>query len=410
MKIFIGVWALLGFVGVSSVYAQDPFSRGNELKIPTLDERESIARWLRNAKKEATTLLSEISQGPLAEREIRVRKKIIEMVLRSSIHAFNTKGMFQIALTQGLAITQGLPGADGTGLRSPGPLGSGWGSEVRLGILEDSLRLALEFYQHDLILYESEQAPAQDWLRFAHRKAVLLRDWARVALPRRMRHKLVSHGLRQWLDVMQQPENLRGPVVSTEVESVIQALGDDEAGDKFALYRMVETLPERMESSARSVGMAITDDMALPPSPGSPQNSAPSPTPESPVLVLRELFASPESETRQEGCRRLAEVDSSLWTPDATRLLIEALGDHDPKVSAQAYLALTHQRKVLTEIHVADLVRALSSTHPLSRFNVVQVLGRIEGEAASRALATQASDTDPQVRAEALRLLRQRAR
>ncbi len=150
MKTRLALAVLMLALG-SSAYAQtvNPFQEGVKLTALTTAQVESLQEYL-DASKTALTKALDQAKGKSFGEANQIYLDVIKAVVIESYKNTPRSGLIlRFALNQALELTFGVPSLDGKTSVSSGVLQSTNNQDLLTVMLEDSIQLALKYYQDD---------------------------------------------------------------------------------------------------------------------------------------------------------------------------------------------------------------------------------------------------------------------
>src|SRR6185295_3494688 len=180
--------------------AQDnPFLSGTVKRLLTDDERKSLLQYADNSNAKLTAALEEAKGKSYEEIRGIYGKAIKAVVIESYKEKPRSELILRMALNEAMELTLGIPSTDGTGIAKPGILAKAANADLNTVILEDSIHLALSYYQDDRRAITEGQLLSLPYMQFAMRRLELARRWLTSVMEWNLQYELSMSVLGDWL-------------------------------------------------------------------------------------------------------------------------------------------------------------------------------------------------------------------
>lgn len=211
------------------VAEENPFSSGTGRQRLSEDERQTLLQYADNAKNLLSQAMSE-AQGLRDEDKFDIYLNAIRKVVIDSFQDKNRQELvMRMALNQSLEITVGVPSADGRFDNSVALLSSPRNAGLIMTILEDSIKIALQFYQDDRFAIVQQDLASLPLMKYANIRAAYLPKWNSTILDMPTSHKFLKTGLQQWLNTSVNSNNLFKVTFAEEITGTESVLNSIEA-------------------------------------------------------------------------------------------------------------------------------------------------------------------------------------
>jgi hypothetical protein len=227
IKSSIVLLALLFSFNVSA--DENPFSSGTGRLRLSEGERETLLQYADNARNLLSQAMSD-ARGLRDEEKLDIYLTAIRKVVIDSFKDKNRQELvMRMALNQSLELTIGVPTADGRFDNSQALLSSSRNSSLIMTILEDSITIALEFYQDDRFAIVKQDLANLPLMKYANMRVAYLPKWNSAILDMPTSHEFLKTGLQQWLNTAVNPNNLLKVTFAEEITGAEAVLDSVEA-------------------------------------------------------------------------------------------------------------------------------------------------------------------------------------
>lgn len=211
-------------VGAALAEVSNPYAEGVARVSLTPAERESLLLYANNSKANLERAVREAQGKPLAEANEIYLSAIKRVVAESFQERRRSELLMRMALNQAMELTVGTPSADGKSIEKEGVLKSAGNTDLLNVILEESISLALMYYQDDRTAIESNalvQLPyydlAQTHLRLGSEWLAGINEWS-------LQLVFQKTLLEQWKSTVLQEDHLTRAQIASAILDVEDAL------------------------------------------------------------------------------------------------------------------------------------------------------------------------------------------
>lgn len=213
----------------AATVSDNPFSAGTGRYQLSADERATLLQYADNARNWLTQAL-DVARGTRDEEKVEIYLEAIKKVVIASFQDQKRQELIlRIALNQALEITVGVPSANGQIDPSRKVLSTPKNSGLMVTILEQSMRLALDYYEDDRFAILKQDLANLPMMRYANSRLQLLTSWNSAVIDMPTSHKFMKIGLQQWFNVAANPNNLYKVTFAEEIVGAEQFLDSLEA-------------------------------------------------------------------------------------------------------------------------------------------------------------------------------------
>jgi hypothetical protein len=259
----------------SSDDPKNPFSEGTTKTQLSTTERSELLVYAENSKTLlAQALANAYGKGFREANEIYLQA-IKRVVIESYANKPRTELLMRHALNQALELTFGVPTADGIGVLVPGILMGSTNQELLTLILEDSIKLALGYYQDDRKAIESGNLIGLPYVKFSLDRLVIARKWLSSVVEWRFTYDFSVAILQHWLNTVLNVDQLHRAAYAEEIVQVDGVLKSFVASDALKPVLDSEMVQRRvrqlrglirkmLQKSNRGVGAVVAPVVAGP--------------------------------------------------------------------------------------------------------------------------------------------------
>lgn len=214
-------------IGISSAYAEpkNPFEEGVEKINLSEREIEEIKSYVVNSRFLLKRSLKKSEGKKLNKQKDTLFNAIREVVL----YSHNNKGidelLIRMILNQGLALTLGVPNANGYGIKFPGLLNDKITDDLLVYILRDHVELAIKYSNDDLKFIESGELVELPFNELAISRIILAKKWISAIFSVEIQNDFYSSLYNHFKSTVLRQENLK----QNEVANIIYKLHELES-------------------------------------------------------------------------------------------------------------------------------------------------------------------------------------
>ena len=225
-KIQVGTLLAFSFFSMSSyVLAGDPppanpsnpFEDGVKHAPLTDEERASLLEFANSSKVVLDNTLTEASdKGP--EEAMSIYLDAIKPLVAASYQEHRrSELLMRFALNQAMELTAGIPTSDGSDIQTPGVLASSKNLDLINAILENSIRLAVKYYENDRQAIKSGSLIQLPYIVFAQEHLELGKTWLAGVLKSHESLVFEKAILNQWQTTVLQNDHLTERRISSTI-------------------------------------------------------------------------------------------------------------------------------------------------------------------------------------------------
>jgi hypothetical protein len=220
--------------------AENPFSQGIRRTPLSPDQKKSLMQWGDSSKERLVTALAKAQGLPFDEANGIYWEVMKNVVIESYKEKPRTELLMRYALNQALELTYGVPTADGIGVEKPGMLAGMANKDLLTLILEDSIKLAIQYYISDRDAIKDGNLINLPYMHYAFRKLELSRKWLAAITEWQYQFTMEMVSLGQWLETANLEDNLNNRRYAQEILTVDGTLR------KFSVPGAPATLPGKV--------------------------------------------------------------------------------------------------------------------------------------------------------------------
>ncbi len=260
-----GVFVLTAFVSANSVlfpalqaFADDsnPYNEGIARVRLSSEEKAALLQYADNSKTRLEKAMERAKGKGFAEANAIYLSTIKAVVLNSYIQKPRSELLMRVTLNQALALTFGMPTADGKSVQSPGVLKDISNVGLLTVILEDSIRLALSYYQDDRTAIQRGTLVDLPYMDQAVRELSFSRKWLMSVTEPTVKYDLSIAALQNFLNTAANEDQMHRALFAeelTEVSDLLDSLPAQAPTDVDALMRNVRMLRGKLKRLQESV-------------------------------------------------------------------------------------------------------------------------------------------------------------
>ena len=235
MKFKLYKLIVLSIVGVSTVtYAQSqkvasPYEEGTSVKWKDLtpDQMKSVAEYLHQEKTTLEEMLAEIKAKSYPEASQQIKATVVDVVKYSYENDPRSGLLLRYALNRSMELTYGIPSVSAEGVITfprPGLLNQTNNQDLLMQILEDSVHLALSYYEDDREASRKGSLLNLPYARFASDELKLVLDWEESVDENNLKYRLFRYALHGFIDRLQSSDHEHQNTFADEIYEAHQLL------------------------------------------------------------------------------------------------------------------------------------------------------------------------------------------
>ena len=207
--------------------ADNPFHEGTEKKVLTDEESKNLLEYAENSRTKLEQALEDAKDVSMQEALSIYQQVILRVIQDSYKDKQRTELLMRYALNQGLDLVYGIPKIERgqiTGWERYGVLIPIQNWELNVVVLEDSIKMAIEYYQDDKRAIESKSLVQLPFMRFAQDRLVLVRKWAAGVTESEFQYALTQAALYHWMSAAANEEQLSKAKFAEEITLIDRTL------------------------------------------------------------------------------------------------------------------------------------------------------------------------------------------
>ena len=209
---------------VFSLEGENPYKEGVERVKLTEAEKVGLLKFINSSKYLLEKALSDAKGKTLSEANRSYYKTILMVVMESYKNKRRGELLMRYALNQALELTYGIPTDDGKGIEKEGILKNVSNTDLLTVILEDSIKLAIDYYEKDKLAIEGLDLVNLPYIEFSQKKLLLSWNWLSSIFEYDVLLDFEIAVLEQWLLTVKNEETLETETVSPMIYEVVEAL------------------------------------------------------------------------------------------------------------------------------------------------------------------------------------------
>jgi len=221
--------------------AENPFQEGVKRVELTPQERNSLKAYANNSKTKLDRAMRDAEGKPLAEANKIYLLAIKAVVIESYQEKRRSELLMRMALNQALELTFGVPTEDGRNVEARGVLSDIGNTDLLTVILEDSIKLALKYYQDDREAIEKGTLINLPYITFAQTHLNLGKTWLSSVNEWSLQFALSKALLEQWQTTVLQEDHMSQVRIAEAILDVEDALKQIE-DPQYAIQQKVRFL------------------------------------------------------------------------------------------------------------------------------------------------------------------------
>ncbi len=256
----LGVLAGLsaGILPTSQVHADDsnPYNEGIAKVRLSPEEKAALLQYADNSKTRLEKAMDRARGKGFSEANAIYLSTIKAVVLNSYVQKPRSELLMRVSLNQALALTFGMPTTDGKSVQSPGVLKDISNVDLLTVILEDSIRLALNYYQDDRTAIQKGTLVDLPYMDQAVRELSFSRKWLMSVTEPTAKYNLSVATLQSFLNTAANEDQMHRALFAeelTEVSDLLDSLPSQVPTDVDALMRNVRMLRGKLKRLQESV-------------------------------------------------------------------------------------------------------------------------------------------------------------
>jgi hypothetical protein len=217
----------------------NPFTQGTAAVHLSPAQIQSLVQYVNQSKAQLEqALIDAKSLG--VEEAARVYLEAVKSVVQASFaDRPRSELLMRIILNQALALTYGVPTADGHGIETPGVLSGSRYVDLLPAILRGSIEQALSYVEQDRQAIEAGVLTDLPYAQVAHSRLKSAQVWMRSVLSLDESARFGLAALNQWLSAMMSEDSLHQAKHADAITRVTRALSQAEGMPKLGLSASV---------------------------------------------------------------------------------------------------------------------------------------------------------------------------
>ena len=180
----------------------NPFAEGTAKVTLTPEQMNDLKAYVDQSQATLEQALADAKGRDLAESS-RVYLEAVKSVVQASHTAHpRTELLMRVILNQALALTYGVPKADGNGFEHEGVLAQTGYQDLLPVILKTSIELALQYVDQDRKAAKLGSLLDLPYAEVAQKRMILATQWTRSVLEQQLAASFGIESLQQWLNTM----------------------------------------------------------------------------------------------------------------------------------------------------------------------------------------------------------------
>jgi hypothetical protein len=245
-----------GFGWQASAADSNPYGEGTTAVRLSAEEKTELLQYADNSKARLEKAMERAKGKGFAEANSIYLSAIKSVVLYSYVQKPRSELLMRYTLNQALSLTFGVPTADGKSLQSPGVLRRVSNDDLLTIILEDSIQLALKFYQDDRTAIQNGTLVNLPFMKQALVELALVRRWLPSVNEPSLKYNLSIAGLQNFLNTAANEDQTRRALFAeelTEVSNLLDSYPAQAPTDVESLMRNVRVLRGKIKKLEESV-------------------------------------------------------------------------------------------------------------------------------------------------------------
>jgi hypothetical protein len=243
MKTLIGILVLAVNLSLPLAIANaedNPFAEGTGTVQLSDTERTELLQYANNSRAKLLQALTDAKPMSLEGADALYLKVIKEVVIESFQSKPRTELLMRWALNQGLELTYGIPNANGTAGQKAGILQGSVNRDLLTVILEDSINLAIKYYESDREAIEQGTLLKLPYAEYAQQRLNLVLDkWLPGVFEAKRQLAFAHTSLSQWLSAVANEEHTKKAVYASQI-----LLADQVVKEGGSIWKLRKTLTD----------------------------------------------------------------------------------------------------------------------------------------------------------------------
>lgn len=228
MKTIISLLMVIAAASPAALAAGNPFEAGTKTVKLSEAERDNLLQYVNQSRATLEAAIDEAKGKSLDLMRTIYSKAARRVVLDSFSSKPRSELLLRFMLNQALELTDGIPTADGKHIAKPGVLANSANRDVMVLILEDSIRLALEYVAVDLEAIQKSTLLDLPYVTAATRKLHLAKHWVSSVLEVELTEALLQKTLQHWLNTVAAADQLHQAAHAVEIRDIDEVLKETE--------------------------------------------------------------------------------------------------------------------------------------------------------------------------------------
>ena len=224
LLLIVSVLMMFNISVAFSLEGENPYKEGVERVKLTEAEKTGLLKFINSSKYLLEKALSDAKGKTLSEANRSYYKTILMVVMESYKNKRRGELLMRYALNQALELTYGIPTDDGKGIEKEGILKNVSNTDLLTVILEDSIKLAIDYYEKDKLAIEGLDLVNLPYIEFSQKKLLLSWNWLSSIFEYDVLLDFEIAVLEQWLLTVKNEETLETETVSPMIYEVVEAL------------------------------------------------------------------------------------------------------------------------------------------------------------------------------------------
>jgi hypothetical protein len=278
MKLKAGFSCVLVIAGIGAsdlmgwqAFAADtnPYGEGTTAVRLSTEEKNELLQYADNSKARLDKAMEQAKGKGFAEANSIYLSAIKSVVLYSYVQKPRSELLMRYTLNQALALTFGVPSADGRTIQTPGVLARVSNFDLLTMILEDSIRLALSFYQDDRTAIQNGTLVNLPFMNQAAGELALARKWLTSVNEPTLKYNLSMAALQNFLNTAANENQTRRALFAeelTEVSDLLDSLpaqAPKDVGSLMSNVRMLRGKLKKLQNSVTQKGLLSDADLNM---------------------------------------------------------------------------------------------------------------------------------------------------
>ena len=251
----------------ASVQAAGPFNEGTERIVLTDDERAQLTEFSDNSRARLELAIQEAQGLELTQAGEVYLEAVKAIMLKSYQQKYRNELLMRFTLGQALELTYGVPTPDGRHTEIPGILRGISNPDLLPLILEDSMKMAIEYFQDDRTAIKNGSLQQLPYMKQAVDRLTLARKWmASVTEPSALYSFSVT-ALQHFMNTAAKDEQLQLVFYAEELVQLERLLYEFKLTppkSSSALIRAVRTLRGEIKRLHESAAKKLSAQLRIP--------------------------------------------------------------------------------------------------------------------------------------------------